>query len=73
MNEWERLRRKAAYMKECYPVGSRVKLVFMDDAQAPPVGTLGTVSCVDAIGTIHVRWDTGSTLGVTAVDKCVRI
>lgn len=26
-----------------YPAGTRVELVQMDDAQAPPAGTLGTV------------------------------
>lgn len=47
-----------------YHVGARVVLVFMNDAQAPPVGTKGTVTHVDDIGTIHVKWDNGSTLGV---------
>jgi hypothetical protein len=30
-----------------YPVGTRVELVKMDDVQAPPVGTRGTVLGVD--------------------------
>ena len=30
-----------------YPVGSRVRLLKMDDIQAPPIGTLGTVKGVD--------------------------
>ena len=47
-----------------YHVGARVVLIFMNDAQAPPVGTKGTVAYVDDIGTIHVNWDNGSTLGV---------
>ena len=57
-----------------YPEGSRVSLVFMDDVQAPPVGTQGTVVCVDITGTVHVDWDNGSTLGVVAgVDRCAII
>lgn len=36
----------------------------MDDAQAPPAGTKGTVIFVGATGTIHVKWDNGSTLGI---------
>lgn len=32
-----------------YPVGTRVELVRMDDTQAPPVGTKGTVRGVDDI------------------------
>ena len=49
-----------------YPEGSRVSLVFMDDTQAPPVGTLGPVVCVDITWTVQVDWDNGSTLGVVA-------
>lgn len=33
-----------------YPAGTRVKLVRMDDAQAPLAGTLGTVLGVDDTG-----------------------
>ena len=39
----ERLRKR-------YPEGCRVKLIQMDDIQAPPAGTCGTVSYVDDIG-----------------------
>lgn len=38
-----------------YPKGSRVALVKMDDVQAPPLGTQGTVQGVDDIGTIMVH------------------
>lgn len=47
-----------------YPIGTRVKLVHMDDPQAPPVGTLGTVRGVDDIASILVCWDNGSGLNV---------
>lgn len=46
-----------------YPTGSRVELVQMDDPQAPPIGTKGTVYMVDSVGTVHVNWDNGSGLG----------
>lgn len=36
----------------------------MDDAQAPPVGTKGTVLAVDDIGSLIMRWDNGSGLNV---------
>ena len=49
-------------------------LAEMDDTQAPPVGTRGTVIAVDDIGTIHVRWDNGSSLGVVfGEDLCRRV
>ena len=56
-----------------YPVGSRVELVRMDDPQAPPVGTKGTVRGVDDIGSIMVAWDNGSGLSVAyGEDICRR-
>ena len=47
-----------------YPAGTRVELVEMDDAQAPPIGTLGPVTGVDDTGSILVDWDNGSGLNV---------
>lgn len=62
-------------MKETYAPGTRVKLNHMNDPFVDlPAGTTGTVTCVDDIGTIHVRWDNGSTLGVAyGEDSCSRI
>lgn len=71
MNEWDRLRARAEILKEQYPKGTRVMLKRMDDVQAPPFGTLGTVIGVDAIGSIMVIWDNGSTLSITKEDECV--
>ena len=51
-------------LQKTYPAGTRVVLVSMDDPEAPPPGTLGTVVAVDSLGTVHVNWDNGSTLGV---------
>ena len=71
MNRQERINRQIKSLRESFPAGTRVELVRMDDDQAPPVGTLGTVISVDDIGTIHVRWDNGSSLGlVLGVDAC---
>ncbi len=53
----ERLRRQ-------YPAGTRITLHSMDDPQAPPPGTKGTVSYVDDMGQIGVKWDTGSSLSL---------
>ena len=47
-----------------YPVGCRVELLQMEDVQAPPIGTKGTVRGVDDIGSIMVRWDNGSSLSL---------
>ena len=57
-----------------YPAGTRVELVQMDDAQAPPVGTLGSVWGVDDTGSIMVHWDNGSGLNVVyGVDVCRKV
>lgn len=52
------------FLRAEYPVGTRVRLLKMDDVQAPPVGTEGTVVGVDDIGNILMRWDNGSSLNV---------
>ena len=51
-------------LRRRYPVGTRVELVQMDDPQAPPVGTKGTVGGGDDIGRIMVAWDNGCGLSV---------
>lgn len=47
-----------------FPAGCRVRLVKMDDVQAPPIGTLGAVYGVDDTGSLLVNWDNGSGLNV---------
>lgn len=57
-------------LKMKYPIGQRVELVYMDDFQAPPMGTLGTVRGVDDMGSVLIVWDNGSSLSaVYDVDK----
>lgn len=55
-----------------YPAGTRVELVRMDDVQAPPVGTLGTVESVDDTASLLVRWDNGSHLNVIYGEDVVK-
>ena len=59
-------------LKSQYPPGCIVELIHMDDTQAPPKGTKGKVIQVDDAGTIHVDWDTGSTLGIVPGIDMVR-
>lgn len=62
-------------LKERFPAGTRVELVSMqDEYRKLKPGEKGTVICVDDIGTIHVNWDCGSSLGVAyGEDKCRKI
>ncbi|OPZ90602.1 MAG: hypothetical protein BWY74_02268 [Firmicutes bacterium ADurb.Bin419] len=62
-------------LKSYYTPGARVMLVRMSDqyTQLKP-GNKGTVTGVDDIGTIHVNWDSGSTLGIAyGEDSCKKI
>ena len=61
-------------LRERYPAGTRVELVQMDDAQAPSVGTKGTVRGVDDMGSIMVAWDNGCGLNVAyGEDICRKV
>lgn len=59
-------------LRKQYPVGSRVELLKMEDIQAPPIGTQGTVKGIDDIGSIMVSWDNGSSLSVVYGEDEVR-
>ena len=57
-----------------YPQVTRGELVKMDDCQAPPIGTKGTVFGVDDNASIMVAWDNGSGLNVAyGEDICRKI
>ena len=55
-----------------YPDGTRIELVKMDDVQAPPIGTKGTVTGVDDTASLLVRWDNGSGLNVIYGEDVVK-
>ena len=61
-----------AEIKKLYPKGTRVELVKMDDVQAPPVGTKGTVTGVDDIGSLLIDWDNGCGLNVVYGEDVIR-
>jgi hypothetical protein len=54
-------------MKDDPMIGRRVRLVRCDDPHTRlRPGAEGVVSFVDAFGTLHVKWDDGSRLGLVA-------
>jgi hypothetical protein len=62
------------HIRREYPNGTRVELVCMDDVQAPPIGTKGTVCGVDDTASILVNWDNGSGLNVVyGEDLCRKL
>lgn len=62
-------------LRERYPVGARVELTHMDDPYNTKLvpGCRGTVKSVDDMGTIHVSWDCGSSLGVVYGEDSCRV
>ena len=56
-----------------YPAGTRVELISMNDPQAPPAGTTGTITGIDDIGDIMVSWDNGSSLNVIPGEDVIKI
>ena len=73
MNDWARMERMAKVYKEMYPKGTRLELISMEDPYSPiESGTKGTVVFVDDMGTIHMRWDNGRTLGLVPTEDSFR-
>ena len=63
-------------IRKQFPKGTRVELIKMNDPYNKKLcpGSQGTVVSVDDIGTIHVVWDCGSSLGIVyGEDLCRRI
>ena len=58
-------RKMVNFIKEQYPPGTRIRLNSMEDPYAPIApGTEGVVDFVDDIGTIHMKWNNGRSLGI---------
>lgn len=52
-------------MRDHPDIGKRVELVSCSDPYTKLIpGTLGTITFVDDMGTVSVKWDDGSTLGM---------
>ena len=65
--------RTVEMLRERYPEGCRVELVCMNDpyTRLKP-GDQGEVAFVDDIGTVHVHWDNGSSLGVAYGEDVIK-
>lgn len=62
------------HLRKKYPPGTRVELIQMNDPYSKlSSGATGTVVSVDDIGTIHVSWDSGSSLGIVYGEDSCRV
>lgn len=54
--------------------GCRVELVSMNDPYSSlKPGERGNVVCIDDIGTAHIKWDSGSTLGAAYGEDHIKV
>ena len=68
------MKERVEHLRKRYPIGTKIELLEMDDVQAPPIGTVGTVYGVDDLGSLLVRWENGSSLSVIdGVDRVKKI
>ena len=58
MSNWP-TQREVELTRARYKAGMRIELIEMDDVQAPPAGTRGTIIAIDDIGSLIVNWDNG--------------
>ena len=63
MNEWP-THEQVERIKAQYPPGTRIRLGHMNDPQAVPDGTEGTVQAVDDAGQLLMKWDNGRSLSL---------
>ena len=57
-----------------FPKGTRVELVYTSDPYTKlKPGDTGEVMFVDDMGTVHINWDCGSTLGMVPGEDEIRI
>lgn len=71
----------AEFRKQGYPVGCRVMVTYWAPSAFPglehgepslPIGSKGTVTGVDGVGSLMVDWDNGSRLSITVADRVMR-
>lgn len=76
MNYWGVSKETVQRLREEFTPGCRVELTKMSDPWRTDLspGCQGTVLCVDDTGSVHVKWDIGSSLAVIfGEDACRRI
>ena len=54
-----------AQLRKQYPVGTKIQLISMRDEKYPILpGTIGVVTHIDDMGSVHLKWQNGSSLAI---------
>lgn len=61
------------YLKERYPAGTRVGILFQQGDFTPEKGTTGVVNSVDNEGNIHIIWDNGDERQIVQDTKILEV
>ena len=58
-------------LRKQYPKGTKLQMITMRNEKYPvPPGTVGEVTHIDDIGSIHMKWENGSSLAlISEVDS----
>ena len=52
-------------LRKQYPVGTKIQLISMRDEKYPVLpGTIGEVTHIDDAGSVHMKWENGSSLAL---------
>lgn len=68
-------REQVERIKERYPIGTVIEMTGnMDDPyHAIPQGMRGEITDIDDIGTLHTKWQNGSSLGVIVGEESFKV
>ena len=52
-------------LRKQYPIGTKLQMITMRNEKYPvPPGTIGEVTHIDDLGSIHMKWQNGSSLAI---------
>ena len=52
-------------LRKNYPIGTKIQLISMRDEKYSVIpGTVGEVTHIDDMGSIHMKWENGSSLAI---------
>ena len=52
-------------LRKQYPIGTKIQLISMRDEKYPILpGTIGVVTHIDDMGSVHLKWQNGSSLAI---------